>query len=86
MPHRKKKGSKASKRLVGEQYLREAETLATVKKAKAKDVLNADSSVLQDYGLVKISNLLRKIRRMKIKKYSEVNYGKVVSCVDIIIA
>jgi hypothetical protein len=65
------------KRLVGEQYLRENEVLGVVKKAKAKDVLDATSSELQTYGHVKISNLLRKIRKLKVKKYSEQGHQKV---------
>jgi hypothetical protein len=70
-------GGKIQKRLVGEQYLRGEEVLGVVKKAKAKDVLNAGSSELQTYGHVKISNLLRKIRKLKVKKYSEQGHQKV---------
>ena len=74
---RKVMESSKLKRLVGEQYLRENEVLGVVKKAKAKDVLDATSSELQTYGHVKISNLLRKIRKLKVKKYSEQGHQKV---------
>lgn len=76
----KKKGSgKVQKRLVGEHYLRENEKLGSVKKAKAKDVLDATSSELQTIGHVKLSNLLRKIRKLKVKKYSEQEHQKVIN-------
>jgi hypothetical protein len=75
--NKKKLNGKIQKRLVGEQYLRGNEVLGVVKKAKAKDVLNANSSELHTYGHVKISNLLRKIRKLKVKKYSEQGHQKV---------
>jgi hypothetical protein len=82
IPHKKKNGNlKQNKRLVGEQYLRENDVLGVVKKARAKDVLNANSSELQTYGHVKISNLLRKIRKLKIKKFSEQGYQRVRFCI-----
>jgi hypothetical protein len=75
--HKKKGNGKLQKRLVGEQYLRENEVLGVVKKAKAKDVLDATSSELQTYGHAKISNLLRKIRKLKVKNYVEHGHQKV---------
>ena len=74
---KKNNGKLQVRRLVGEHYLRDNEVLEVVKKAKAKDVLDATSSELQTYGHAKISNLLRKIRKLKVKKYSEQGYQKV---------
>lgn len=79
IPHKKKYGNKQQRRLIGEQYLRGNEEIGIIKKAKAKDVLNAGSSELQTYGHVKLSNLLRKIRKLKVKKFSEQGYQKVIS-------
>lgn len=77
-PHKKKINGKIQRRLIGEQYMRGNEVLGVVKKVKAKDVLNAGSSELQTYGHVKLSNLLRKIRKLKVKKFSEQGYQKVL--------
>ena len=68
--------NKIQKRLIGEQYYNLGNQMNVVKKAKAKDVLNVDSES-NNYGHIKLTNLLRKIRKLKVKKFSEQGYQKV---------
>lgn len=75
-PHRKKKNAD-QKRLVGEQYMHETFAKKVVKKMKAKDLLNTESTVSESNGGGKVISLLRKIRKMKIKKHSEQGYQRV---------
>ena len=80
IPHagrKAKKAGSAQKRLVGEQYMQESTKRKAVKKAKAKDILNTESTNSDTHGRNKIISLLRKIRKMKALKHSEQTFSKV---------
>mmetsp|Transcript_9063 Transcript_9063/g.13631 ORF Transcript_9063/g.13631 Transcript_9063/m.13631 type:complete len:945 (+) Transcript_9063:119-2953(+) len=82
LPHKKVKTGipvtsiKSNGKLVGEQYIRVNDKVRAIKKVKAKDVLNADSSALEAYGHVKLTTLLRKVRKLRQFNYSEQGYQR----------